>query len=84
MMLLICSCNNKSINQRLKEYVNSEKIFLEGLDNYEDYDIRKKSSDDFSKLLFEDTCTFYYEFPYLTDSTVIVNIAASDDGDIRI
>ena len=32
----------------------------------------------------EDTCTFYYDFPYLTDSTGIVNIATSDDGNIRI
>ena len=63
---------------------NESKTFLEGLDNYEDYDIRKKSSDDFSKLLMEDTCTFYYDFPYLTDSTGIVNIATSDDGNIRI
>ena len=58
LILLTCSCNTKSINQRWQEYAKSEKTFLEGLDNYEDYDIRKKSSDDFSKLLFEDTCTF--------------------------
>ena len=84
LILLFCSCNHKSINQRLEEYAKYEKTFFEGLENYEDYDIRKKSSDDFSKLLMEDTCTFYYDFPYLTDSTGIVNIATSDDGNIRI
>ena len=84
MLLLMFSCDNINVSQRSEKYEKHEKSFIEGLDNYEDYDIRKKSSDDFSKLLFEDTCTFYYDFPYLTDSTGIVNIAASDDGDIRI
>ena len=84
MLLLMFSCDNINVSQRSEKYEKHEKSFLEGLDNYEDCDIRKKSSDDFSKLLFEDTCTFYYDFPYLTDSTGIVNIAASDDGDIRI
>ena len=84
MLLLMFSCDNINVSQCSEKYEKHEKSFIEGLDNYEDYDIRKKSSDDFSKLLFEDTCTFYYDFPYLTDSTGIVNIAASDDGDIRI
>ena len=42
LILLFCSCNHKSINQRLEEYAKYEKTFLEGLENYEDYDIRKK------------------------------------------
>ena len=84
LLLLICSCNHKSINQHLEEYEKREKAFIEGIENYEDLDLREKSNDDFSKWLFEDTCTFYYDFPYVTDSTEIVNIAASDDGNIRI
>ena len=84
MLLLMFSCDNINVSQRSEKYEKHEKSFLEGLDNYEDCDIRKKSSDDFSKLLFEDTCTFYYDFSYLTDSTGVVNIAASDDGNIRI
>ena len=84
LMLLICSCNHKSINQRLEEYEKHEKSFLEGLENYEDLDLREKANDDFAKLLFEDTCTFYYNFPFVTDSTEIVNIAASDDENVRI
>ena len=84
MLLLMFSCDNINVSQRSEKYEKHEKSFIEGLDNYEDYDIRKKSSDDFSKLLFEDTCTFYYDFSYLTDSTGVVNIAASDDGNIRI
>ena len=84
MLLLMFSCDNINVSQRSEKYEKHEKSFIEGLDNYEDYDIRKKSSDDFSKLLFEDTCTFYYDFPYLTDSIGVVNIAASDDGNVRI
>ena len=52
LILLICSCNTKSINQRWQEYVKYEKTFIEGLDNYEDYDIRKKSSDACDNLVF--------------------------------
>ena len=84
MLLLMFSCDNINVSQRSEKYEKHEKSFLEGLDNYEDCDIRKKSSDDFSKLLFEDTCTFYYDFSYLTDSTGVVNIEASDDGNVRI
>ena len=84
MLLLMFSCDNINVSQRSEKYEKHEKSFIEGLENYEDYDIRKKSNNDFSKLLFEDTCTFYYDFPYLTDSTGIVNIATSDDGNIRI
>lgn len=84
LMLLIFSCKNINIKQRLEEYAKHEKTFLEGLENIEDYNIREKSNNDFSKWLFKDTCTFYYDFPYSTDSTKIVNIAASEDNNIRI
>ena len=84
MLLLMFSCDNINVNQRLEEYEKREKAFIEGIGNYDDFDLREKANDDFSKWLFEDTCTFHYDFPYITDSTEIVNIAASDDGNVRI
>ena len=84
MILLMFSCDNINKKMQLVEYEKHEKSFLEGLENYEDYEIREKSNDDFSKCLLEDTCTFYYDFPYVTDSTEIVNITESDDGNVRI
>ena len=84
MMLLLFSCNNINLKQRFEKYAKYERSFLEGLENYEDYDILKKSNGDFANLLVEDTCTFYYDFPYVTDSTNVINIAASDDGNVRI
>lgn len=84
MLLLMFSCDNINVSQRSEKYEKHEKSFIEGLENYEDLDLREKANDDFAKLLFEDTCTFYYDFPYVTDSTEIVNIAASDDENVRI
>ena len=84
MILLICSCNHKSINQHLEEYEKREIAFIEGIENYDNLDLREKANDDFAKWLFKDTCTFHYNFPIATDSTDIVNIAESDDGNVRI
>ena len=84
MLLLMFSCDNINVSQRLEEYEKREKAFIEGIGNYEDLDLREKANNDFAKWLFNDTCTFYYDFPYVTDSTEIVNIAASGDGNVRI
>lgn len=79
LILLSCSCDERK--QYLKDYNDCERALIEGLNNVE---LCEKSNEDFSKSLLEDTCTFYYDFPYLTDSTDIVNIAASEDGNVRI
>ena len=36
LILLICSCNHKSINQHLEEYEKREEAFIEGIENYDD------------------------------------------------
>lgn len=79
--ILLSSCTS---NNHTSKYAQQERLFIEGLENLGNYDIQEKSNIEFSKLLLDDTCTFYYDFPYVTDSTQIVNIAASDDGNVRI
>ena len=81
---LLLSCETISETQRLEEYEKREYAFIEGIENYDDLDLREKANDDFAKWLLKDTCTFHYNFPNATDSTEIVNIAESDDGNIRI
>lgn len=81
---LLLSCETISETQRLEEYEKREKAFIEGIGNYDDLDLREKANDDFAKWLLKDTCTFHYDFPIVTDSTEIVNIAESDDGNVRI
>ena len=84
LILQIHSCNNISINQCFEEYEKREAAFIEGINNYDDLELREKANDDFAKWLLKDTCTFHYDFPIVTDSTEIVNIAESDDGNVRI
>ena len=84
LILQIHSCNNISINQCFEEYEKREAAFIEGINNYDDLKLREKANDDFAKWLLKDTCTFHYDFPIVTDSTEIVNIAESDDGNVRI
>ena len=81
---LLLSCETINETQRLEEYEKREYAFIEGIENYDDLDLREKANDDFAKWLLKDTCTFHYNFPIATDSTEIVNIAESDDGNIRI
>jgi hypothetical protein len=82
--ILLLSCDTINETQREEEYEQREEAFIEGIENYDVLDLREKANDDFAKWLFEDTCTFYYNFPNATDSTEIVNIAESDDGNVRI
>ena len=81
---LLLSCETINETQRLEEYEKREYAFIEGIENYDDLDLREKANDDFAKWLLKDTCTFHYNFPNATDSTEIVTIADSDDGNVRI
>ena len=82
--ILLLSCETISETKHLEEYEKREEAFIEGIENYDDLELREKANDDFAKWLLKDTCTFHYDFPIVTDSTEIVNIAESDDGNVRI
>lgn len=75
------SCNsNLTEEERLAEYAKHEVEFLKGFKHWE---TRKVAIEKFKNWLVEDTCTFYYDFPYLKDS-MNISIVNSIDGNVRI
>lgn len=85
--VFMMACGSISEEQRLKEYRNRELIFLKTLDDsdsYEELESLEKANEEFAKWIYEDTCTFYYGFPHVADSMNVVNIAESDDNNVRI
>lgn len=76
------SCSTQTDEKRLAEYTRREVEFRKGLE--ESWEKRDKVNRDFAKWLLKDTCTYYYDFPSLTDSLETITIATSDDGKVRI
>ena len=66
--------------ERLAEYAKHEVEFLKGFNHWE---TREAAIEKFKKWLVEDTCTFYYGFPFLKES-MDISIVNSDDDNIRI
>ena len=78
----MASCTTQTEEERLEEYTKREVDFRKGLE--ENWEERDKVNEDFAKWLLKDTCTYYYDFPHLTDSLETITIVASDDGKVRI
>ena len=78
----MASCTTQTEEERLEEYTKHEVDFRKGLE--ENWEERDKVNEDFAKWLLKDTCTYYYDFPHLTDSLETITIVASDDGKVRI
>jgi len=81
-LAIAVSCTTQTEEERLAEYAKREVEFQKDLrKNWEE---REKVNKSFAEWLLKDTCTYYYDFPYLKDSMETVTIATSDDGKVRI
>lgn len=78
----MASCTTQTEKKCLEEYAKREVEFRKGLE--ENWEERDKINKDFAKWLLKDTCTYYYDFPHLTDSLETITITTSDDGKVRI